>query len=68
MRGKLKRIINCVKSKIAEIETAEIEECLYCHANRNAPLETISTHSDIHLRSLLGPYSKTRKRKKKKET
>ena len=29
MGGKLKRIINRVKSKIAAIETAEIKECPY---------------------------------------
>jgi hypothetical protein len=30
---KMDRIINRVKSKIADVQTAEIEECLYCTVN-----------------------------------
>ena len=38
------RIINHVKSKIAEIETAEIKECLYCAQSR---LFVIMDHHEL---------------------
>ena len=69
IRRKDDRITSLYKFRFYSSKMNEI--CLQSYwvsdnVNNNAPLETISTHSDIHLRSLLGPYSKTRKGKKRK--
>ena len=51
MRGKYDRIINHIKSKIAEINTVKIKECLYTYVPQNV---IDSPHCTFILRSSAG--------------